>query len=143
MVVSAPQAPPDAITDAGPIVAPLLDEVGEVYDALVLATHDYVVKNGFTDVVFGLSGGVDSSLVAAIAVDALGAEHVHAVSMPSRYSSDHSRTDAEQLCDQLGIELRTIAIEEAHAAFLDLLAPSFDGLPEGLAEENLSSTLGS
>jgi NAD+ synthase (glutamine-hydrolysing) len=137
VVVSAPQAPPEAIADTASLVAPLLDPVGEVYDALVLATHDYVVKNGFTDVVFGLSGGVDSSLVAAIAADALGAEHVHAVSMPSRYSSDHSRTDAEELSDNLGIELRTIAIEEAHAAFLDLLAPSFEGLPEGLAEENL------
>ena len=78
-----------------PAITPLLPEVDEVYDALVLATRDYVTKNGFTDVVFGLSGGIDSSLVALIAADALGPEHVHAVSMPSRYSSDHSRSDAE------------------------------------------------
>jgi NAD+ synthase (glutamine-hydrolysing) len=118
-------------------VADLLEPVAEVYDALVVATRDYVRKNGFTDVVFGLSGGVDSSLVAVIAADALGPEHVHAVSMPSRYSSDHSRTDAERLCQAVGIELRTIPIEPAHTAFLDLLGPSFEGHPEGLAEENL------
>ena len=120
-----------------PAVTPPLDPVAEVYDALVLATHDYVTKNGFTDVVFGLSGGVDSSLVAVIAADALGPEHVHAVSMPSRYSSDHSRTDAEALCKAAGIELRTIAIEPAHTALLDMLAPSFVGTEEGLTEENL------
>jgi NAD+ synthase (glutamine-hydrolysing) len=121
----------------GPVVHPLLDDVDEVYDALVLATRDYVDKNGFTDVVFGLSGGVDSSLVAVIAADALGPDRVHAVSMPSRYSSTGSMTDAEALCAATGIELRTIPIEPAFRAFLDLLAPSFDGLPEGLAEENL------
>ncbi len=75
----------------------------EIYDALVLGTRDYVRKNGFTDVVLGLSGGIDSSLVAAIAVDALGAEHVTGVLMPSRYSSDHSISDAEALADRLGI----------------------------------------
>ncbi len=118
-------------------IAPLLDPVAEVYDALVLATRDYVTKNGFTDVVFGLSGGIDSSLVAVIAADALGPEHVHAVSMPSRYSSDHSRTDADALCDATGIELRTIAIEPAHSAFLEMLSPSFEGRAEDLTEENL------
>jgi NAD+ synthase (glutamine-hydrolysing) len=120
-----------------PVITPLLDPVAEVYDALVLATRDYVRKNGFTDVVFGLSGGIDSSLVAVIAADALGAEHVHAVSMPSRYSSDHSRSDAEALCEAAGIELRTIAIEPAHAALLEMLAPSFEGRAEDLTEENL------
>jgi NAD+ synthase (glutamine-hydrolysing) len=120
-----------------PTIAPLLEPVAEVYDALALATRDYVTKNGFTDVVFGLSGGVDSSLVAAICVDALGADHVHAVSMPSRYSSDHSRTDADALAEALGIELRTIPIEPAFTAFLEMLAPSFVGLAEDLTEENL------
>jgi len=120
-----------------PRTASLLDPVAEVYDALVLATHDYVTKNGFTDVVFGLSGGVDSSLVAVIAADALGAEHVHAVSMPSRFSSDGSVSDAEALCDAVGIELRTIPIEPAHVAFTEMLAPSFEGTAEGLTEENL------
>jgi NAD+ synthase (glutamine-hydrolysing) len=120
-----------------PAVTPLLPDVDEVYDALVLATHDYVVKNGFTDAVFALSGGIDSSLVGVIAADAIGPEHVHAVSMPSRYSSEGSRTDAEALCDATGIELRTIAIEPAFQAFLDLLAPSFEGLADDLTEENL------
>jgi NAD+ synthase (glutamine-hydrolysing) len=120
-----------------PVVTPLLDPVAEVYDALVLATRDYVHKNGFTDAVFGLSGGVDSSLVAVLAADALGPGRVHAVSMPSRYSSDHSKTDAEALCEATGIDLRTIAIEPAHSAFLEMLAASFEGLPEDLTEENL------
>ncbi len=120
-----------------PVATPLKPPVAEVYDALVLATHDYVTKNGFTDVVFGLSGGIDSSLVAAICVDALGADHVHAVSMPSRYSSDHSRTAADERAQNLGIDLRTIAIEPVFASFLDALAPSFAGLPEDLTEENL------
>ena len=120
-----------------PVITPPLDPVAEVYEALVLATHDYVTKNGFTDVVFGLSGGIDSSLVAAICVDALGPEHVHAVSMPSRYSSDHSRTDADDLCEAFGIELRTIPIEPGFTAFLEMLGPSFEGHPEDLTEENL------
>ena len=120
-----------------PVVTPLLDPVDEVYEALVLATRDYIRKNGFTDAVLGLSGGVDSSLVAVIAADALGPERVHAVSMPSRYSSDHSMTDAERLCEATGIELRTITIEPGHAAFLAMLAPSFEGLAEDLTEENI------
>ncbi len=127
--------------DAAPVVHPLLDRVAEVYEALVLATRDYVTKNGFTDVVFGLSGGIDSSLVAAIGADALGPDRVHAVSLPSRYSSDHSRTDAEALADALGIDFRTIAIEPIFAAFLEQLAPSFEGLPEDLTEENLQARI--
>ena len=82
---------------------------------------------------------MDSSLVAAVAVDALGAEHVHGVSMPSRYSSEGSRTDAARLADVLGIDFRTIAIEPAHRAFLEMLAPSFAATDEGLAEENVQA----
>ena len=100
----------------------------EVYEALVTGTRDYVRRNGFTDAVIGLSGGVDSSLVAALAADALGADHVHGVLMPSRFSSDHSVSDAEKLAANLGIDHRTIAIEPAHTALLDMLAPSFAGL---------------
>ncbi|MDQ2651069.1 MAG: NAD+ synthase [Actinomycetota bacterium] len=137
-VVTVSGPPADTHTaPAPPVVTELLDPVAEVYEALVVATRDYVQKNGFTDAVFGLSGGIDSSLVAAIAVDALGAERVHAVAMPSRYSSDHSKTDAAALSEQLGIDLRTIAIEPAHAAFLELLDPSFAGLEPDLTEENL------
>ncbi len=120
-----------------PEVVPVLGRVAEVYEALVLATRDYAIKNGFTDTVIQLSGGIDSSLVTVIAADAMGADHVHAVSMPSRYSSEGSRTDAARLCEALGVELRTIAIEPAHAALLELLGPSFAGRPEGIAEENL------
>jgi NAD+ synthase (glutamine-hydrolysing) len=121
-------------------VAPL-GPVEEVYRALVLGTRDYVVKNGFHDVVIGLSGGVDSSLVAAIATDALGSDHIHGVSMPSRFSSGHSRDDAALLADRLGIDYRTIAIEPAHAALLDMLAPSFEGREQDLTEENLQSRI--
>ena len=95
----------------------------ELYEALVLGTGDYVRKNGFTDVVIGLSGGIDSTLVACIAVDALGADHVHGVSMPSRYSSEGSKTDAADLAAALGIDFRTIAIEPAFSAYLDMTEP--------------------
>ena len=135
-VSAAPVAAGEPATN--PLVEPLAPEV-ELYEALVLGTRDYCRKNGFTDVVIGLSGGIDSSLVAVIAAEALGAEHVHGVSMPSRYSSDHSKTDARALADNLGIEYRTIPIEPAFTAFLDMLDPSFEGRPPGLTQENLQS----
>ncbi len=108
-----------------PVIADLLDPLGEVYQALVLATRDYVQKNGFADVVLGLSAGIDSSLVAVIAVDALGADHVHGVLMPSRHSSDGSVSDSVLLAQNLGIDHRTIPIEPAHAAFEEMLQGSF------------------
>jgi NAD+ synthase (glutamine-hydrolysing) len=139
-ISSAPQ-----VDDPGdvrrPAVADLLPPVHEVYEALVTGTRDYVRKNGFTDVAIALSGGIDSSLVAVIAVDALGPEHVHGVLMPSRYSSDHSLTDAEKLAVELGIEHRVIPIEPAHAAFLDMLATSFEGYEPDVTEENLQSRI--
>ena len=122
-------------------IAPLLDPVAEVYEALVLGTRDYVQKNHFTDVVIGLSGGIDSTIVACIAVDALGADHVHGVSMPSRYSSDGSKDDAKALADNLGIDYRTIAIEPAFSAYLQMYAPSFGDRPADLTEENLQSRI--
>jgi len=124
---------------ADPGLAEPLDTVREVYDALVLGTRDYVTKNGFSDVVIGLSGGIDSSLVAVLAVDALGADHVHGVAMPSRFSSEGSNDDAKELADELGIDFRVVAIEAAHAALLDMLDPSFAGTEEGLAEENVQA----
>ena len=135
--LSSPPAIPQEISP----VDPGLDEVDEQYEALVLATRDYVHKNGFTDVGVGVSGGIDSSLVAVIATDALGADHVHGVLMPSRYSSDHSLADAEALCQNLGIDHRIIPVEPGHQAFLDMLAPSFDGMDPDLAEENVQSRI--
>lgn len=134
-------SPPPAIPQEINQVDPGLDELHEQYEALVLATRDYVHKNGFTDVGIGVSGGIDSSLVAAIATDALGADHVHGVLMPSRYSSDHSVADAEALCRNLGIDHRVIPVEPGHQAFLNMLAPSFDGLDPDLAEENVQSRI--
>ena len=120
-------------------LSPLLDRSAEMYEALVLGTRDYVTKNRFTDVVIGLSGGIDSSLVACVAVDALGAEHVHGVAMPSRYSSQGSKDDAYALAEALGIDVRTISIEPTFQAYLDVLAPSFEGRDPDLTEENLQS----
>jgi NAD+ synthase (glutamine-hydrolysing) len=111
----------------------------EGFGALVLGTRDYVRKNGFTDVVIGLSGGIDSALVAAIAVEALGSQHVHGVSMPSRYSSEGSRTDAAILASNLGVDMQTISIEPAFSAYLDMTAESFAGKAADLTEENLQS----
>ncbi|MDQ1415919.1 MAG: hypothetical protein QOF81_1532 [Acidimicrobiaceae bacterium] len=123
-----------------PIASPLPVEE-EIYRALVVGTRDYVTKNGFTDVVIGLSGGIDSSLVATVAADALGAEQVHGVAMPSRFSSDHSLSDAELLAERLGVDYRVIPIESAHMAFTEMLAPAFDGLGADLTEENLQSRI--
>ena len=114
---------------------------GEVYAALVMGTRDYVGKTGFSKVLVALSGGIDSSLVATVAADALGPDNVVAVAMPSRYSSEGSILDAKALSENLGIELRTIPIEESFAASLDTLAPHFKGTEPGLAEENLQSRL--
>ncbi|HVF13127.1 MAG TPA: NAD+ synthase [Acidimicrobiales bacterium] len=124
-----------------PPCAEPLDPDHEIYEALVLGTRDYVTKTGFTDVVIGLSGGVDSSLVAAIATDALGPDHVHGVMMPSRYSSEGSLTDAKELAEALGIEWRVIGIEEVHDAFLQILGPSFAGVAEDLTEENIQARI--
>jgi NAD+ synthase (glutamine-hydrolysing) len=134
-VLASPRPPLD---EPSPVVA-RLDPVAEIYEALVLGTRDYVRKNGFTDVVVGLSGGVDSSLVATIAVDALGPEHVHGVRMPSRYTSDGSNDDAAALAANLGIDVMMVPIEAVHAGFVELLAPAFAGREADLTEENLQS----
>jgi NAD+ synthase (glutamine-hydrolysing) len=118
-----------------------LDPVAEVYAALALGTGDYVRKNGFQKVLVGLSGGVDSSLVAVIATEALGAENVVGVSMPSRYSSEGSRSDAAALASNLGLRLLSIPIEEAFTASLRVLAEAFADTEEGVAEENLQARI--
>lgn len=115
------------------------EDLDRVYRALVLGTKDYVTKNGFTDVVIGLSGGIDSSIVAAVAVEALGADHVHGVAMPSRYSSQGSLDDADALATALGIDHRVISIEPVFSSYLEMLQPSFQNRDSDLAEENLQS----
>ncbi|WP_171053129.1 NAD+ synthase [Streptomyces marianii] len=112
-----------------------LDDEEEVYSALVVGLRAYVAKNGFRSVVVGLSGGIDSALVAAIACDALGAENVYGLSMPSKYSSDHSRDDAAELARRTGLNFRTVSIEPMFDAFMGSLSLT------GLAEENLQSRL--
>ncbi len=118
---------------------PSLEE--EVWRALVTGTRDYVTKNGFEKVVIGISGGIDSALVAAIAAEALGNDNVVGLSMPSRYSSMGSVEDAEKLCSNLGIELIKISIEKAFKAYLDTLAPHFVGTREDVTEENLQARI--
>ncbi|MEO6398725.1 MAG: NAD+ synthase [Tepidiformaceae bacterium] len=130
---------PPATPSLAPNVAPLLDDEAEVWGALVVGTRDYLRKTNFIQAVIALSGGIDSSVVAAIAVDAIGPENVIGVSMPSRYSSEHSRSDAKALADNLGIRYLTVPIEPAHAAMLEMLADAFEGTPEGTAEENVQS----
>jgi NAD+ synthase (glutamine-hydrolysing) len=124
-----------------PEPAALLDDLEQMRRALELGLRDYVAKNGFGDVVIGLSGGIDSALTAALAVGALGAERVHGVSMPSRYSSAGTREDARRLAEGLGIDFREIAIETVVEAFTRVLAPSFAQQAPDLAEENLQARI--
>jgi len=116
-------------------------EVAATWDALVLGTRDYVLKCGFTKVLVGLSGGIDSALVAAIAVEALGAENVMGIGMPSEYSSEGSKDDAQVLADRLGIRFEMLPIHSTFKAAMDTLNPLFASTPFGLAEENLQSRL--
>ena len=134
-------------TPAGPktkldgCIAKPLDPLAETYSALVLGTGDYVRKSGFRKVVIGLSGGIDSSLTATIAADALGSENVLCVAMPSRYSSEGSLLDAQALTKNLGIELMTIPIEEAFEAMLHMLSGPFRDSPPNVAEENIQTRI--
>ena len=116
-----------------------LEHLSEIYSALVLGTRDYVHKTGFHKAVIGLSGGIDSSLTAAIAVDALGKENVQGVAMPSRYSSEGSLMDARELAQNLDIGLTTVPIEEAFKAMLQMLAEPFKGTQPDVTEENLQT----
>jgi NAD+ synthase (glutamine-hydrolysing) len=118
-----------------------LDDVGEVYQALVLGTRDYVRKNGFSKVLISLSGGVDSSLTCVIAVDALGAENVEGITMPSRYSSDGSVSDSEDMVKALGIKMRTLPIEAVHGAMETALDPFFTGTEPNIAEQNIQARI--
>jgi len=122
-------------------IAPELDPDAEVYTALTVGLRDYVEKNGFGDVVLGLSGGIDSALVACIAVDALGPERVHVVVMPSPYSSPETQADARALAANLGVEVRDLEIGAAMEAYEGMLAGSFDGRDPDVTEENLQARI--
>jgi NAD+ synthase (glutamine-hydrolysing) len=124
-----------------PAIAATLDPVAEVWQALVLGVRDYIGKTRFADVLIAVSGGIDSALVAAIAADALGPEHVIGVSMPSRFSSEGSRSDARALADNIGMRLMTVAIEPALEASLDMLSEPFADTQFGVAEENLQARI--
>jgi NAD+ synthase (glutamine-hydrolysing) len=126
---------------SSPHVAPRLSRVEEVYKALVLGTRDYVRKNGFERVVIGLSGGVDSALVACVAADALGPEQVSCVFMPTRYSSSESGRDDEKLAKNLGVNYQVIAIEDTFKQYLEMMKPAFAGTAMGVAEENLQARI--
>ncbi|MGI9017138.1 MAG: NAD+ synthase [Euzebya sp.] len=129
--------------DSAPVMPlqPHLDPVGEVYQALVCGTGDYVRKNGFSSVLIGLSGGIDSTLVATVAADALGPECVTGIAMPSPYSSPGSLGDAEKLAANLGINYEVIPITPAMQAFDEALNPHFAGTSPGVAEENIQSRI--
>src|SRR4030067_718177 len=129
------------IGERGDIIARASGSEEEVFRALVLGTRDYVTKNGFKKVVIGLSGGIDSSLVAVIAVEALGKENVIGVSMPSRYTSSGSITDAEKLSENIGIELITVPIEKPFSAYLDMVSQVFSGKEQDVTEENIQARI--
>jgi len=129
------------VETAGGAIAERLDEDAEIYAALVTGLRGYVHKNGFSEVVIGLSGGIDSALVATIAVDALGGEMVHGITMPSRYSSEGSVKDSRALAGALGCRFDVVPIEPVFAPFLDALDPMFAGLEHGVAEENLQARI--
>ena len=124
-----------------PVLTPPLPPIDEIYRALVVGTRDYVRKNGFTHVVIGLSGGIDSSLVAAVAVEALGYENVSGATMPSPFSSKGTRNDARRLAKNLGIEFMTLPITPLLRAYKRTLAKPFKRLKEDVAEENLQARI--
>jgi len=120
---------------------PLYNRDQEMFNALVLGVRDYFRKTGFAEALVGLSGGIDSSLVAVIALEALGASNVTGVSMPSRYSTDHSRNDAETLANNLGIRFLSIPIEPIYSAYIQQLAPKFGNRDSDITEENVQARI--
>jgi NAD+ synthase (glutamine-hydrolysing) len=122
-------------------LAPALGTEAQVYQALVLGVHDYITKNGFPGVLLGLSGGVDSALTLAIAVDALGADKVRAVMMPSRYTASISLDDSRDMVQRLGVRYDEISIGDCFDAFRNTLAPEFAGLAEDTTEENIQARI--
>ncbi|MBF0123462.1 MAG: NAD+ synthase [Candidatus Omnitrophica bacterium] len=127
--------------DIKPQISKRLSLVEEIYAAIVCGTRDYVQKNGFRKVVIGLSGGIDSSLVAAVACDAVGRGNVIGISMPTRYNAEETKNDARLLAKNLNIEFYEVPIEGVFEVYLQALKPEFKNLPFGLAEENLQSRI--
>ena len=117
----------------------VLQREEKIYNALVLGVKDYFTKTGHTEAVLGLSGGIDSSLTACIAVDALGSDNVHGVSMPSKYSSEHSKDDAKELAQNLGMDYQVVSIESIVDSFEHSLKASYNGTEPGVAEENIQA----
>src|SRR5919202_1232148 len=140
-VIEIPDYEPAETEPVEPRIEPSLSEEGEVLEGLVLGLRDYFRKNGFTRAVLGLSGGIDSSLAAAVAVEALGPQNVTGVLMPSRYTSEVSNTDAAALAKNLGIDTQTIPIGPAFDAYREMMKDAFKGLPEDVTEENLQSRI--
>jgi len=136
--LAAPRAQHDTVT---PAIVPFGDELEQMRQALVLGLSDYVRKNGFAEIVVGVSGGIDSALTAAVAAEAVGPERVHCVSMPSQYSSEGTRTDARRLAESLGCDFREIAIGPMVEAFGTALAGSFSGREPDLTEENVQARI--
>ena len=134
-------APHKQSDHAEPVVTPFSDELEQMRIALELGLSDYVRKNGFREIVVGVSGGIDSALVAALAAEALGPERVHCVSMPSRYSSEGTRGDAQRLAESLGCDFREIPIEPMVETYGAALAPHFAGRDPDLTEENLQARI--
>jgi NAD+ synthase (glutamine-hydrolysing) len=134
-------APREQSDVAAPAIVPFDDELEQMRQALVLGLGDYVQKNGFSEIVIGLSGGIDSALTAAIAAEAVGAERIHCVSMPSQYSSEGTRTDARRLAESIGCDFREIAIGPMVDTFGAALAESFAGREPDLTEENVQARI--
>ena len=129
------------LAGAGTPIAECLSVEGEIYAALCLGVSDYVRKNRFEQVVMGISGGIDSALTACIAADAIGKEKVNAVSMPSRYSSAGTKTDARDTAERLGVHFYEIAIEGIYGSYLGTLAPYFGNGPPGVTEQNIQARI--
>ncbi len=127
--------------NASELIGPTLSTEAEVYEALCLGVRDYVDKNGFRQVVIGLSGGIDSALTACIARDALGKEQVTVVSMPSRFSSEGTKNDARETAERLGVEFHEIPIESLFHAYLESLDPYFANSQPGVAEQNIQARI--
>ncbi len=131
----------DTDAPSGARVEPYPESIASVHDALILGLRDYVAKCGFKRVVLGLSGGIDSAVTAALAATALGSDNVTGISMPSRYSSGHSVTDAETLARNLDIRYKAISIGQMHAVFEEQLEPHFEGRPPDITEENIQARI--